>query len=131
MQTLSMQLPPFLFRIYPRPSIAGRIFYLYIAASRGKSNKIRRRGFLLKVEDDPVFIVFVYQEVYLEHLTAKEIEAFIEGSLNHKERKRILEHLDHCPLCVDWLADGRRRSWRRLRCISRTSQRLQTGPPYP
>ncbi len=41
----------------------------------------------------------------MEHLTTKEINPFIEGHLDRKERERILEHLDHCPMCVKWLAD--------------------------
>lgn len=40
------------------------------------------------------------------HLTSQEIQAFIEARLDHRERERILEHVDHCPLCVKWLADG-------------------------
>ncbi len=49
----------------------------------------------------------------MEHLTAEETEAFIEGCLDRKDRERILEHLDHCPLCVKWLADvGGKRSLR-------------------
>ncbi len=37
------------------------------------------------------------------HLTPQEIQAFIEGRLDRSERERILEHLDHCRLCVRWL----------------------------
>ncbi len=40
------------------------------------------------------------------HLTREEIQAFIEGRLENRERERMLEHLDHCPLCVRWLADA-------------------------
>ena len=39
------------------------------------------------------------------HLKQQEIKSFIGGSLERKERERIMEHLDHCPLCLKWLAD--------------------------
>ncbi len=42
----------------------------------------------------------------MEHLTAEETETFIEGCLDRKDRERILEHLNHCPLCVKWVADA-------------------------
>ena len=41
-----------------------------------------------------------------DHLTPLEIEGFIDGSLDHRERERILEHLDRCRMCVRWLADA-------------------------
>ncbi len=42
----------------------------------------------------------------VDHLTPKEIQAFIDGGLDRESRKRIQEHLDHCPVCVKWVADG-------------------------
>ncbi len=40
------------------------------------------------------------------HLTPLEIHAFIEGRLDRRHRKRMLEHLNHCLVCVKLLADG-------------------------
>ncbi len=39
------------------------------------------------------------------HRTSEEIEAFIKGGLDRSRRERMLERLDHCPLCVKLLAD--------------------------
>ena len=41
-----------------------------------------------------------------DHPTPQEIQAFIEGRLDRRERERMLEHLDHCPLYVKLLADA-------------------------
>ncbi len=42
------------------------------------------------------------------HFTLQEIQAFIKGGLDRRERERMLEHRDHCPLCVKLLADAAR-----------------------
>ncbi len=41
-----------------------------------------------------------------EHFTPGEFQAFIEGGLDRRDRLRMLERLDRCPLCVKLLADG-------------------------
>ncbi len=37
------------------------------------------------------------------HLTLQETQAFVEGCLDRRHMERILEHLDHCRMCVKLL----------------------------
>ena len=63
----------------------------------------------VKWEGDPPFyrLCLLGEEARMvDHLTPKEIQAFIDGGLDRESRKRIQEHLDHCPVCVKWVADG-------------------------
>ncbi len=40
------------------------------------------------------------------YFTPEDIQVFIDGRLDRSERERMLEHLDHCKMCVKWLADA-------------------------
>ena len=65
-------------------------------------------GFCLRWEDDPkLSIVYVYQEgaAYGRSFEPRGNAGLHRGHLDLRERERMLEHLDHCPLCVGWLAD--------------------------
>ncbi len=57
------------------------------------------------------------------HLTPEEIQAFIEGTLDRRHQERMLEHLDHCRMCVKLLADATREKRSARLKLARTPSR--------